>query len=324
MHQRRTGQIDQRLCRADECGEFFGRLNRRAPEVDAAATQGRHEQRSVRPHHALGHAGGAAGAEHIDVLIAAQGVLQLGRSAGEEILIGQARRLERIGSAMQQQTEQGGLLQRLTYRRGKLGFIDQGAEVETGVQKCQLFALVAVIDIDRSGADLAAGQEGLEVFGRVVELDTDVVAALDAALPQGVAQAVGTLIERLETDALAGADEGDAVGNGSGNHLEQVGKIECTWHKFPGFSRNRPVGRFQRLDIALVGVLLHRPISLGSQSIPPQGRLCVTLVNMNSERCRSAKSLNAEGKRSRRSAAAKASIAAASEANHHSAMPSKS
>jgi hypothetical protein len=163
VHHGCGGEVGQRPALRYELGQFLRALDRRAAEVDAAAAQRGHQDGLVRPHHALGHAGGAAGAEHVDVVVGAVGVVSSVAARRDQRLVGQHAR---GGAALPTRTS---VLSVGT--RGKpcgdlsleLGAVDQRPQLERAEQVGQFVGDVAVVHVDRCGADLAAGEEGLQV-----------------------------------------------------------------------------------------------------------------------------------------------------------------
>src|SRR5207248_180386 len=96
-----------------------------------------------------------------------------------------------------------------------------------GEDLAQLVGDVPPVDVDGNGPRLVAGEHRLQVLSRVVELQADVVARLDAELAlKSVGQPGGALVEFLVGQASIAADNRLAVGDGLGDALEQVGNVE--------------------------------------------------------------------------------------------------
>src|SRR5690606_31116259 len=84
-----------------------------------------------------------------------------------------------------------------------------------------------VVDVDRDGPDLEAGQHRLEVLGAVLEVEADVAAGPHSEPPQMVGEPVGPLLELAVGASLLAAHERLAVPARVGRHLPDVGEVEA-------------------------------------------------------------------------------------------------
>ncbi len=236
VHQRRGGEEDEALAaRGHPLRQFLGALHGFAGR--RAAAEAGEEQVLLAPHHALGHAGGAAGVDD-DLVV---------RGPGAEAAAGRTGRFG-FGEADRRDTRfrraLGGLADayevaqplRAGDRRrdacGELPVEDERHQVRVPVQVGQLPLDVAVVDVDRYGADLQAGPERLEVLDAVVEVQADVFAGPYAALVEVVGEPVGRRVELGVGQPafgpgprVIGEDQRLAVGHGVDDRFEEVGKV---------------------------------------------------------------------------------------------------
>ena len=130
----------------------------------------------------------------------------------------------------QRQTQSGHQGNDFQHRRIEVRTIDQAAQVQAVEQPLKLIGHIAVVDVDRHGTDLAAGEKGLQILGAVVELDADVVSPSYATRAQRIAQLIGSLIELFEAELLPAAAKGNAIRHSLHHQLKNIRQIEGPCH----------------------------------------------------------------------------------------------
>jgi hypothetical protein len=147
----------------------------------------------------------------------------------------------------QRQAQSGHQGNDFQHRRIEVRAIDQAAQIQAVEQPLKLIGHIAVVDVDRHGTDLAAGEKGLQILGAVVELDADVVAPSYATRTQRIAQLIGSLIELLEAELLPAAAKGNAIRHSLHHQLKNIRQIEGPCHLlspsvFPFYESTCPAG----------------------------------------------------------------------------------
>ncbi|MEZ5502382.1 MAG: hypothetical protein R3E50_06875 [Halioglobus sp.] len=214
---------------ADASGEFLGRLDGAAALVQVAAAHGAKEDVPVMPHHTLGHAGGAAGVDDVEIVrVPWCEVAQLGAvrqrflvvvEAGVDDGAGRVRHTENVVQ-LRDAARDGG------HRRGE-GLVDhEGHQVRVIENVLQFPRHVVVVDIDRHRTQFVGRQHALEVFAAVVQLQPDVVALPDAEPPPAVGQPRGPFVQFPVAQPALHRDDGGAFRHRVGDGFEQVGEIE--------------------------------------------------------------------------------------------------
>jgi hypothetical protein len=99
---------------------------------------------------------------------------------------------------------------------------DDGDGVGVLPQVAQLVVAVAVVRVDRDEADLDGGEGGLQVLGRVVEVDGHLVLLHGAEVEQELRDAVGAAVEVAPGDVAVTLGDGDGVGLDVGHDLPDV------------------------------------------------------------------------------------------------------
>jgi hypothetical protein len=180
----------------------------------------------VLPHHALGHAGGAARVHEDQILRAALEVRSI-RTAADQLLVGRRKciplapvlDLDPLAHIRQTIAELGDVPREgcFVHYDGRVGVVE---EVE------QLVLAVAVVDVHGNEPGLHRREHRLEVLRPVVAVDGELVARLPAAR-EVAGERVGAPIE-LEPAALdagVAVSHGQPIRNGVGDQLEDVGQI---------------------------------------------------------------------------------------------------
>ena len=170
---------------------------------------------SLPPHHALGHAGGAAGVEDVEVVGASAGAKSRARGrrrrarprtrprrgAAASVLGAVVECDEHVAAAAARARPSPtcGPNSRSKIERHEVGVVEQVARARLDD--------VAVVDVDRHRAGLVTAEHRLDPLGAVQRVDPDVVAGLDAAGDQVVGQPVGALVELGVGAALVAGDQ---------------------------------------------------------------------------------------------------------------------
>ena len=95
---------------------------------------------------------------------------------------------------------------------GERAVEDDGDGVGVLPQVAQLVVAVAVVGVDGHQADLHGGEGGLEVLGRVVEVDRHLVLLRGTEVEQELRDAVGAPVELLPRDVAVALGDGDRFG----------------------------------------------------------------------------------------------------------------
>src|SRR5690606_41006844 len=129
-----------------------------------------HEQVLDVPHDALGHAGGAAGVDDVDVLAGARPEVPFGAGGAECVPVrdgaGDAGRPVDGDEVLQL----GRLAVHGGHPRLELGVVHQHPDVGVPVEVEQLVLHVPVVDVDRDGAELERGQQPGDVLDAVAQV----------------------------------------------------------------------------------------------------------------------------------------------------------
>ena len=236
---------------------------------------GRLEEVLLAPHHALRHAGGATGVEHVEVVTGPLLEAPFGRRCGERlfVVLGAAHRDVGTGAVVegQAQLQQRALAAYSGDARRELRTVDRG-EIGVVEQVRQLVLDVAVVDVDRHGPQLPCCPLGLDPLRGVVGVDADLVAGADPPIGQCMGQAVGAGVELGEGALLRAAD--------GIRHDQRCGRER----RPPRIRRGRPgssssVPPARRCPTSVVAVRNHRSAVCGEPSdivlamgLVPRGR----------------------------------------------------
>ena len=174
-----------------------GAFDRRAAVVPAAERG--EEDVLLAPHHALGHAGGAAGVEDVEVVGRAGLEVARRRRRRERVLV--LDRGELVGDGAAAVVEDDEVLElreageHARDERSELGLVHERDEVGVVEQVAQLVGDVAVVDVDRHRAGLEAAEHRLDPLGAVDRVDADVLTRLDADVDEVVGETGRPLVE---------------------------------------------------------------------------------------------------------------------------------
>ena len=181
------------------------------------------EEIVLSPHHALGHAGGAAGVEHVEVVAAAApGRAHPADGRLGRVVVGSGPLGARAGAVVDPQPalDPGHAVEDALDPFGEGAVEDHGHRVGVVPQVAQLVVAVAVVGVDRDQADFHRGEGALQVLGAVVEVEGHLVLLGHAEVEQELGHAVGPVVELLPADGAA------ALG-----HRGQRGLYVC--HRLP-------------------------------------------------------------------------------------------
>ena len=173
--------------------------------------EGREEDVLLAPHHALRPSRRSARIE--DVVVVGE---PAARSRRWPTIPPRAPRTHRPSAAASPRSAAG-------VRSGEVDHADRLRVVE---HVRQLRLDVAVVDVDRNGAELVARQQRLDMLGAVVEIDGDVIAGPHAEPGQTMGQPGRPLLQaRVGEPGLAG-DERQARSHHARHAFPQVGEVE--------------------------------------------------------------------------------------------------
>ena len=142
------------------------------------AAHGRHEDVVLAPEHTLGHAGGAAGVEDVQVLTAGCGHAAGGCGCADDLLVVHRVGQQVIAGVVGHLDEHLKIRQPAADRlhvRGELRGVDQGLGLGVPEKVEQFLLHVAVVDVERRDPGAVAGDHGFEVLVAVAHVEADVV-----------------------------------------------------------------------------------------------------------------------------------------------------
>jgi hypothetical protein len=183
------------------------------------------EQIVLAPHDSLGHAGGAARVEHVEVVAAATPRSRHPRNGGlGRVLVG--RGPVRAGACAvvdpEPSFDAGHPIEDALNAVGERPVEDDGDGVGVRPQVAQLVVAVAVVRVDRDEADLDGGEGGLQVLGAVVEVDRHLVLLYCIQVEQELRDAVGAAVEVAPGHVAPALGDGDGVGLDVSHDLPDV------------------------------------------------------------------------------------------------------
>ena len=197
-------------------------------EVDAAAQ--RAPDVLVAPHHALRVAGRPAGVDDVHVVVAASREVAGRRGGRQRGLVPRGAWNFWRGVAAVVDLDQGAQPGRGRSRRGdqrrEPPVVHQRGQVRVGEHVVQLVLDVAVVDVDRGGAELARGDQRLQRLDGVAGVEPDVIPRPDAEPGQVMGQPAGALVELAVGDLPVSAGHRGTVGEGVRRVLEEVGEVQ--------------------------------------------------------------------------------------------------
>ena len=234
MHLRRQDQRARAAAGAD-LGEKRGEIGQRlGPDGGAAAHQ--RPQVALRPHHALGVAGGAAGIDEQQVV----GAVRLRRQGDAG---GRGRLKRRAG--LEDQPESRQARDQCRDHRGELGIVDEDGRVAVVEDVVQLLAGVAIVDVDVDEPRLERRDGGLGIGGTVAAQDRDLVTRRGPGGEEGGGQRVGAADEIAPRRDPVAVDKRRCCG-GNGRSDRREDRPEAVRHvllpSFVGDSLTRPAG----------------------------------------------------------------------------------
>ncbi len=197
-----------------------------------ATAHGGEEDVLLAPEHALGHAGGAAGVEHVDVVGRPGTEVALGGAGGQSRLVGHdvgTRGVDPRTVLDHHQVKGSRRLepgQRFGHQAGQGPLEDQDVEVGVVDHVAELGGDVAIVDVHRYRPRLVAADHGLGPLGPVVGEDADVGAGGNTRGGQVMGEPVGPLVELAVGEAFGPRHQRQAVGDGVDHHFEQIGQVE--------------------------------------------------------------------------------------------------
>ena len=127
----------------------------------------------LTPQHTLGHPGGAAGVEDVEIVAAGGGHSSGGFGCGGDgFVIDRAvqQRIAGIIGDLDEHLKIGQPVPDRGHLRGELRGVDQGLGSRVAQQVEQLLLDVAVIDVERRNPGAVAGHHGLEVLVTVAKI----------------------------------------------------------------------------------------------------------------------------------------------------------
>jgi hypothetical protein len=195
--------------------------------VDAAAQ--REDHVLMPPHHALGHAGAAAGVEHVEVVRRARPEGARRRSARERLGIGEGATPAEVLAAVVVDRDPMPQQRHLVFYRldpgGEAAVVDQRLEIRVVEQVAELVLDVAIVHVDRDGAQLVGAEHALDELDAVEGVDPDVIAGADPDRGQVVGEPVRALLELGVGPPLVAADQRLPVGREVDDALDQIGDV---------------------------------------------------------------------------------------------------
>ncbi len=216
VHERREDHRAGRRGCPRAIGEFTWILDP-TPAVTVAAERGVKDV-FASPHDAFRHPGRPAGVEHVDVV----------GGARREVARGGSRRQRRLILIAESESDVQGreVFGNLGEQPGELRLEDDCLDVSVGQHVTQLVTDVAVIDVDRNGAQLVARPPGFDPLRPVPGVNRHVIAGADPARSKRMSQPVGPLLELAVRQPHVAGDQRLTLRHRVDHDLEQVGKVE--------------------------------------------------------------------------------------------------
>ena len=231
MHQRRRGERTKAGLR-----QSIGQLGRAADDVAelrAVPPMAGDEDVLVAPDHALRHAGRATGVDQVQVVVGPpRGVrpLRLLRREGGVVVDRSVdRSLAAVVVDVHERAQGSATPEGAGHTRRERPVVDERAEAGVVVQVTELLLDVAVVHVDRYGADLERREHALDVLGAVEQLEANVVPGSDAGRGEVVGQPVRAFVQLAVGESPVAGDEDLALGIGVGDGLVEVGQVQAHW-----------------------------------------------------------------------------------------------
>jgi hypothetical protein len=197
--------------------------------VEADETTEHAQDVFLAPHDTLGHAGGAAGVEDVDVVVGTFAEVALRARGGERFVV--VDRADRGGvdaRAVVDRDEMAQHRERLAHggdARGVLRVVHERDEVGVVEEVPKLGFDVAVVDVHRDRAQLVRGEDRLHESVAVHAVDAHVVAGSDSLRGQMVRQPVGPFLELGVRAGLVGDDQRDPIGDGVDDVFGEISDV---------------------------------------------------------------------------------------------------
>ena len=155
----------------------------------------------VRPHHALGHAGGAAGVDE-KLILAGAGDIQRAAVAfdGQGVDALGERRQAGLVAGLEPGVDHRQTRTDLFHHATKFGRVDHRLRVAVVENVADLVGGVAIVDVDVGQARLPPRRQGQQIFGAVAHVDGDLVAGPRAPRDQAAGEAVGGAVRFAPAD----------------------------------------------------------------------------------------------------------------------------
>ena len=202
----------------------------RAVLVQRAPQRGveRHRQVVLPPHHALGHAGRAAGVEEVEIVAAASPRRHDPSRAARRRCLVRVRPVGAVARAVIHPQPRPHLRQLVPDRpdgRGERAMEDHGAGIGVVPEVEQFVGGVPVVRVDRHERRLERGVHRLEVLRAVVEVLGHRLLTGQTGVEQVLGDAVGTTIDLTPGAAVLTVDQARCVGQIVGDDLPHVGEV---------------------------------------------------------------------------------------------------
>ncbi len=243
VHQRGGRQVAGARLGDPVAGRVEVRLGRQALAVGGVEGA---EQVVLAPHHALRHAGRAAGVEQHEVVAGApprgDGRTVRGRRRGVLVRRRPVRARAVAVVDPQPRADARHAVAQLVDALGERAVEHDGDDVGVVPQVDQLVGGVAVVGVDGRQPGLERAERRLEVLGRVVEVLGDLVLLGDAGVEQRGGDAVGPPVELGPRRRPPGVTLGQRVGLALGQRLEQVREVPTVAHGDHGATLRASVG----------------------------------------------------------------------------------
>ncbi len=226
MHLRTGRQVAHIRIGAHEAHDLLDRLGQLAGG-DEDARQQRVRQIALRVHHALGHAGGAAGVDHDEILRRTFDVEVLAAAARGELFIGRREGRHVRRTDFDEHLHLVELVVDLRHRVAKFARITDDRRVGIVDDVAHLVGLVAVVDVHMRQPSEKTGAGQLAVLDAVAQVERDLVAGLNALGMQVARNVVHPPRGLAPGDRPLTMDEGGRIGRrDAGYRFENIAEIQ--------------------------------------------------------------------------------------------------
>ena len=180
----------------------------------------------LAPHHTLGHSGGSARVEDVDVVVGARFEVSLRTSFRERVLVRDRTDVGGVDArAVVDRDEVSEHRQRLAHCRDTrrvLRVVHERDQIGVVEQVPELGLDVPVVHVDRNGPQLVRREDRLDERVAVHAIDADVVAGPDSLSGEVMRQPVGPLLELCVRSGFVGDDQRDSIGNAVNDMLGEI------------------------------------------------------------------------------------------------------